>query len=192
VPLKQGQCLVKPQQFNQRPGIATGIAPAAAYGLEANAGTRRLKAHDGPPIGDDTQRFVDVSCAEDKGAPIQDATVQGRLGRKATETVAVGLDLVSMDRAIHDSQINPDLPPAEAQFLNDCCVCVASTTGHHQRSQGRPDVCVGKAAIVSDIDHWMVRSGASIIHWTTTDCNRCVSANAANAEVEEWFHGCCS
>ena len=57
--------------------------------------------------------------SDDESGEVEHHSVDGGLSSQPAEAVTIGLDLVPVDRAVHDGDIDSNSPATETQFLKE-------------------------------------------------------------------------
>lgn len=105
---------------------------------------RRLNAEDAPPLRKNGDRLGKVALADHERRPIEHLPVDIDLRPQAPQAVAVGLDLIAVQSAVHDHHVDPNPSPAEPKLLEEDRISLLRVLSGQLRSQRRPDVRVSQ------------------------------------------------
>lgn len=112
------------------------IDRAGAQFSEGNSSWCDVREQDLPPFRNQVSGFVGVALANNQRCAIENGAVHDYLSSESTQTVAIGLDLVAVQRTVHQRHVNEDLATAQAQLLEQRDVIIANvrfTKQSHQR-----------------------------------------------------------
>ncbi|OGO24999.1 MAG: hypothetical protein A2W33_01235 [Chloroflexi bacterium RBG_16_52_11] len=60
---------------------------------------------------------------------VKHPAVEVHLATETPQAITIRLDLVSMQKAVHDREINPHLPATNPEFFDDNCFSIMSVFG---------------------------------------------------------------
>jgi hypothetical protein len=111
--------VLKPQQLDERTYLSIEVLTASSQLRHSKAGAAGNHDFDLPPLWHGLHGLGDVLRTNDEGCPVQDHAVDGGLTGQTPQAVAIGLDLVTVEQAVDDRDVDTNLPSAEAQLLKE-------------------------------------------------------------------------
>jgi hypothetical protein len=111
--------VLKPQQLDERTHVSIRVLAASSQLLYSKASAAGNHDLDLPPPRHGLHGRGDVLRTHDEGRAIEDHSVDSCLTGEPSQAVAIGLDLVAVDRAVDDCDVDAHLPSTEAQLLQE-------------------------------------------------------------------------
>lgn len=139
---EQRNGLVKPEQLDQRATLSVLVDRAGAQFSEGNSSWCDVREQDLPPFRNQVSGFVGVALANNQRRSIEDGAVHDYLSGESTQTVAIGLDLIAVQRTVHQRHVNEDLATAQAHLLEQRDICIANVCFAKQSHQRLTDLGV--------------------------------------------------
>jgi len=124
--------------------MSSRILATSAQPAQAQATRRTFSDTDFPPRRHDCNGLLDVLLTDDQTRSIENTSVDCGLSTESAQAIAIRLDLVAVNRAIHDCHVDAHLSAAQAELLDKCNIGFVAVSMAKTLQELFPNLAIAK------------------------------------------------